>query len=1188
MPQKAPHISISNRKLAEKVLNISFEEFEAWPEYVQELAVILCSEIFLIRYNPFIPPQETFKSVLGRLESERSGIDDQTYTFLKKELTRFWQEYREDERFRKYLLQRLKEILPTEHIIASPNSLVECATDATDLRMEIPLVIISPENTHEVQAIIRLANELEFKIVPRGGGTGLTGGAVPASRRTAIVSLSRMKDNLTIDPQTMLLCAQTGVITLSAIQAAEEKGCLFTVDPASKASSSLGGNISENAGGPFAFEYGTTIDNVFSYTMVMPKGEIIQIHRKNHPRHKIHPDEDPEFEIYDEFGNLQETICLTGEEIRSPGLGKDVSNKYLGGLPGIQKEGVDGIITEACFVLHPKLPYSETICLEFFGRSMNHAARVIKDLVRLRNRIREQGDLVTMSALEEFGSKYVQAIQYTKKSVKYEGEPVSVLLIQLDSANESALREVKEKVVNIAEYYHNVDVFVARDKQESEVFWRDRHSLSAITRRTSGFKINEDVVIPIDVIPEFSDFIEGLNLYYLALAYRKALQQLSEVEGIDPADEFIDMELHFASQILKGEITTDDLAEPEFELQIYYFFRDLNGRYPKQSFELKDIEHHLFQTRIMIANHMHAGDGNCHVNIPVNSNYPEMLRQAEEAAKKVFSKVVKLDGSVTGEHGIGITKIGFLSKEKIEALRAYKQKVDPKNILNPGKLTERTIPVNPYTFSFNRLIEDLEKTSFPQKEKLIELLKNIQTCSRCGKCKQVCPMYYPEQGFLYHPRNKIISLGALVEALYYTQLTRGQPGKDLLKYLQDMLDRCTACGKCMEICPVKINIPEQVINMRSFLQEKEFGVHHHLKDNTLHFLSEHPRLIPKAAKFASIGQYFQNKAVNFVPESLRNKFDHPFVSGYGPKLGNVHLHKVLSLEKTNIFSPSRPGTKDNSGFVFFFPGCGAGLFYHSIGLAALNLLLKTGTGIILPDHHMCCGYPLLVSGCLKDYEKLRKKNIEQIDKVLNKAQDLGIRVETVLTSCGTCREALATYQLEEKLNQRLEHMDVFQFLLQYRKNELSAALSLQEQPYQQGPLVYHPACHSEWTGQAPDKSGQVYAQNLQDLLDIKIRLSPGCCGESGLGAMTSPKIYNVIRQHKQKQLRQDLKDISDDIPIVVGCPSCKIGLSRILANEEEHRDKPVVHTLEYLAQLLGGPDWQSNLIKNISQYAVTK
>jgi Fe-S oxidoreductase len=816
---------------------------------------------------------------------------------------------------------------------------------------------------------------------------------------------------------------------------------------------------------------------------------------------------------------------------------------------------------------------------------MDHAMQVIKDLVRLRDQIREQGDLVTMSALEEFGVKYVQAIQYVKKSVKYEGEPVSVLLIQLDSADERALEEVKQQVVEIVEYYHNVDVFVAKNEEEAEIFWRDRHRLSAITRRTSGFKINEDVVIPTDVIPEFSNFIEGLNLYYLALAYRKALQQASEVEGIDPSDSFIDMELRFASQILKGEINTEDLGDQEFELQIHYFFRDLCGRYPKQASLLQNIGDRLFQTRIMVANHMHAGDGNCHVNIPVKSNYPEMLRLAEEAAKKVFTKVLELQGSVSGEHGIGITKIGFLAKDKIEALKRYKQRVDPKNILNPGKLTENTLAVNPYTFSFNRLIEDLQKTSFPQKEKLIELLKNIQTCSRCGKCKQVCPMYYPEEGFLYHPRNKIISLGALIEALYYTQLTRGQPGKDLLKFLQDMLERCTACGKCTEVCPVKINMPEQIINMRSFLEEKSSGGHHPIKNHVLHLLSEHPAFIPRAAKVASLGQTIQNKAMNLIPESVRHKFEHPFFKGYGPGLNGSHLHQVLGLDKRHIFAPSQI-LQPSSGFVFYFPGCGADLFYHSIGLAGLSLLLKTGTGVILPDQHMCCGYPLLVSGCLHDYESHKKRNIEHLQQLFEKTHKLGIKVKAILTSCGTCREALATYQLENNLNQKLEHMDVLQFLLSHRKTELAGALPFLGTSRHKAPLVYHAACHSEWTGQTPDKSGEIYAQKLQEFLGIPVHLSPGCCGESGLGALTSPKIYNVIRERKQKQLRQDFKNISDDIPVVVGCPSCKIGLSRILANEKEHHQKPVLHTLEYMAQLLDGPNWQETVKKKISQYAV--
>ena len=536
MPNKTPHISVPGHTILKRVLHIPPEEFQAWSEASRELATNLAFELFIIRYNPFIPAEAVTKSVFKRLEAQKNALTAEEFSQIKGGLEAFWQEYEEDQRFKSKVTERLRQIVPEEHIVASPNTLVECSTDATDLRLEVPMLLVSPGETEEVQRIIQLANELEFKIVPRGGGSGLTGGAIPATRRSIILSMSRMKSILSIDLKDKVLCAQTGVITLNAIEAVSKAGLLFTVDPASKASSSLGGNISENAGGPFAFEYGTTLDNILAYTMVQPDGRIITITRRNHPRHKILPQETATFDILDEEETVLQTIDLPGSEIRAPGLGKDVSNKFLGGLPGIQKEGVDGIITTACFTLYPKPTYSQTLCLEFFGHSMHNAMKVITDLVQLRDRIRQEGDLVKMSSLEEFGTKYVQAIDYQKKSSQYEGEPISVLLIQIDSMHEQALHQIKDEIVRIADKVHNVDVFVAKDEQESEEFWQDRHRLSAITKHTSGFKINEDVVIPIEVIPQFADFIEDLNLYYLARAYRRALQQASELERVDPGE----------------------------------------------------------------------------------------------------------------------------------------------------------------------------------------------------------------------------------------------------------------------------------------------------------------------------------------------------------------------------------------------------------------------------------------------------------------------------------------------------------------------------------------------------------------------------------------------------------------------------------------------------------------------------
>ncbi len=1163
---KNPHISLPADKLVSRVLDMSHENFKAWPESVRNLALSLAGELFLVRYNPFINHDLVQQSVWSRLNSEKPGLSPQYYQDISTRLEKFWQHFLDDQEFKGQVIRYLSRHLPRKNIVTTPNNIIECSTDATDLRMELPMMVLFPENTAEIQAIVRLANEMGFFIVPRGGGSGLTGGAIPAMRRSVILSMSRMKKILHIDKENLLLCSQTGVITLDAINAAAKEMLLFTVDPASKAASSLGGNVSENAGGPFAFEYGTTIDNIFSYKMVMANGELIEIKRVNHPGHKILMHEDVEFEILDNEGHVREKILLAGADIRTPGLGKDVTNKYLGGLPGIQKEGVDGVITEACFTLHPMMAMSRVLCLEFYGHSMHNAMLVIKDIVGLRDEIRRTGDLVKISALEEFGSKYVQAIEYQKKSHQYEGEPISVLIVQLDSNDEKALNSSVQKIVDIVSPYDKVDVFVAGDTKEAEIFWEDRHKLSAITRRTSGFKINEDVVIPLDVIPEFSDFIENLNLYYLALAYRKALNAVLDLPGMDINDEFIHMELDVAMGVLKSKTSKDDLPEEIFNLQISFFFQDLKGRYPEMRETLENILNELNRTRIIVANHMHAGDGNCHVNIPVNSNDPEMMHLAEEAAGRVFEEVLRLKGQVSGEHGIGITKIGFLSEEKISALKEYKKRIDPGNVFNPQKLVRKDLPVYPYTFSFNRLIEDIDKSGLEEKHRLISLLKSIQICSRCGKCKQICPMYLPQKGLLFHPRNKNLALGALIEALYYTQLVQGDPDQEVMGHLKRIMEHCTACGKCTQACPVKIENAGAALEMRSYLDiNKASG--HPIKNRLLKYLSGNPQKnIPKAAKIAGIGQRIQNSALGIVPSFWRKKLSSPLLRDKSPGTGISNLFEALSLDRHNIFIP---GQEPASQAALFFPGCGAALFYREIGMATLALLLKTGKPVIMPDKHYCCGYPLLASGCAASFSKIQTDNKVSLQKILDTARESGIEPDHILTSCGTCREGIHGYNLRSA-EKPLKHMDAVQYLL-----EIMPAVC----PVDTDKILYHPSCHAEWTGVNLLKAGAVYAEKLASFLDIKVEISPGCCGESGLGAMTSPEIYNLIRSRKQETLAEQLPEYKPGAPVLVGCPSCKIGISRSLM--ELKSELKVLHTLEYLAMIILGKDWRNDLVKQV-------
>ncbi len=1161
MQHKGPHISLTPERLIKRVLRLTLEEFQTWPVSLQELALSLAAEIFMVRYNPFIPPAMIKRSVKARLASERAAQAPEYFQMLTRCLKDYWQSYQRDRRFRLRLIVRLRTVMPKEYIVSDAHSLIECSTDATDLRMELPMLVLFPENTEQIKGVIRLANEIGFAIIPRGGGSGATGGAVPASPRSVIMSLARMNKIIDIDEQNHLLTAQAGVITQNAINAVAKKGLLFTVDPASKQASSLGGNVSENAGGPFAFEYGTTIDNIFSYKIVMPTGQVLTVRRCNHPRHKIMPDEEAVFAILDEGGNELEKIVLSGDEVRKPGLGKDVTNKFFGGLPGIQKEGVDGVITEATFTLYPALKYFRVLCLEFFGSSMRPAAMVVRDIVGLRDTIRSEGDLIKISALEEFGTKYVQAIAYGKKSRQYEGEPISVLILQLDSDDVVALEKAVKRIVDIVTPYDQVDVFVASNDKEAERFWHDRHQLSAIARRTSGFKINEDIVIPLSVVPEFAEFLEDLNLYYLAFAYRQALQKINKLPEIDVNDPFIEMELDIAVSVLKQKITKAELPEQEFQVQIPFFFQDLRSRYPAVQKEIQEISDEFEATRIIIANHMHAGDGNCHVNIPVNSNDPVMLHLAEEAAGKVFEKVLQLNGAVSGEHGIGITKITFLNEEKMAAIKEYKAKVDPYNIFNPGKLTQRDLVVTPYTFSFNRLIQDIQKTALPGKERLIALLQSIQTCTRCGKCKQVCPMHQPQKGMLFHPRNKNITLGSLIEALYYTQLMTGNPSPKLLKKLQKVMDHCTACGKCMAACPVKIDSAGAALTVRSYLNDKKAGGHP-IKTMVLETLAYKPQFIPWAAKSAAVGQSVQNKMIPFIPEMWRRRFEHPLLKSQGPELEWIQLAHILHLKKGSFFVPQV--RDENNSAVLYFVGCGAGLFYSSIGLSVLSLLLRSGVAVLLPPRHLCCGYPLKAAGSLDSFAKIEAENSRLLNELLEIAEQKGFYPEYILTSCGTCRESIQNYGLG-KNGKELKHLDVSQYLLDL----------LPQKPFS-GSILYHASCHAEWVGATKLKSGQQYVAGLEKILGQKPILSPGCCGESGMGAMTSPAIYNRIRAQKSSQLQSDLTQIAADQPILIGCPSCRIGIQRALFDLGEKR--MVLHTCEFLAEHYGGKNWKKDLL----------
>ena len=195
--------------------------------------------------------------------------------------------------------------------------------------------------------------------------------------------------------------------------------------------------------------------------------------------------------------------------------------------------------------------------------------------------------------------------------------------------------------------------------------------------------------------------------------------------------------------------------------------------------------------------------------------------------------------------------------------------------------------------------------------------------------------------------------------------------------------------------------------------------------------------------------------------------------------------------------------------------------------------------------------------------------------LIRQAEAAGFVIKSVLTSCGTCREGIRNYRLKSLETRQVEFQDVVQFVIQQGKGGFG-----------QGPeqLLYHAACHHEWTGVPPLKAGEIYASELGKMVGSQVAISPHCCGESGLGALTSPKIYNRLRLRKKEQLNSDLSGYPSGSPVIVGCPSCKIGISRTLLEMGVKRD--VMHTLEFLARLRHGDTWRKDFHKQLSKAAV--
>jgi FAD/FMN-containing dehydrogenase/Fe-S oxidoreductase len=1161
----------------------------------------------------------------------------------------FDREFEETRELRRKAMRRLSQITRKDNVAFDGLARVAHVTDATDWRVEYPFVVVSPDSEEECAPLVKALIELGLTIIPRGGGTGYTGGAIPLERLSAVVNTEKLDWLDPIEHRVLpgtqdavpVIRVGAGAVTRRVIEAAEQGGLVFAVDPTSADASCIGGNIAMNAGGKKAVLWGTAVDNLASWRMVTPQADWIEVERLDHNLGKIHDAALARFRVrrFEADGKTpkgEEILEIEGRRFRKQGLGKDVTDKVLGGLPGVQKEGCDGIITSATFILHRMPAHTRTVCLEFFG----DVALAVPAIVEIVSRVGGQ-DGVALAGLEHLDERYVKAVGYATKA-KAHGRPRMVLIGDLVSDDAAALSRAASDVVRIANA-RGGEGFIAVSAEARRRFWLERARTAAIAKHTNAFKVNEDVVIPLDRLADYTNGVERLNIEYslgnklaLASALEEFLAGELPVETDGEAFSREDLLGERPSQALElvrfvrerwsylrrnldrtlGEVRADlgrvglaaavegkPDARPLFsliqlhELRISWKreLRDpLRQLFAGRAFEpvlarIAEIHAQVLRGRVFVALHMHAGDGNVHTNIPVNSDDYEMLRTAGEAVAHLMRLAKRLGGVVSGEHGIGITKLEFLEPHEIDAFAEWKRKIDPEGRFNRGKLLRGADLSNAYTPSFALIGHE---SLILERSDIGSITDSVKDCLRCGKCKPVCATHVPRANLLYSPRNKILGLSLLTEAFLYEEQTRRGVSLRHFEEFGDVADHCTVCHKCEAPCPVDIDFGDVSVAMRNLLTKlgrKRFNAGTAAAMFYLNATDPATIRIAKTVMF-DWGYRVQRLAHGIARRFLvtRGQTRRPPATVGKPAIKAQAIHFInkpmpgnlpkrtaralLDVEDPSIVPIIRDPAKagEESEAVFYFPGCGSERLFGQVGLATQAMLYHVGVQCVLPPGYLCCGYPQTAAGQAAKGEEITLRNRVLFHRVANTLNYLDIR--TVLVSCGTCMDQLLGYEFD-KIFPGCRLLDIHEYLLE-KGVKVAGVKGVR--------YMYHDPCHT------PMKTHKPLAV-VNALMGQPVALNDRCCGEAGTLAVSRPDVSTQVRFRKEEEMlkgsaRQREGGFRGEVKILTSCPSCLQGLSRYDNDAGTSADYIVVE----MARLLLGERWMPEFVERANRGGIER
>jgi len=353
-------------------------------------------------------------------------------------------------------LERLERIVGPPHFSSHREDLICYGYDAT-ATLHVPDAVVFPASAQEVSQIMKLAVSFRTPVIPRGGGSGMTGGAL-AVKGGIVVVFNRMNRIVEIDQENLIARVQPGVVTAEFQNHVKSQGLFYPPDPSSASFSTIGGNLAENAGGPKAVKYGVTRDYVLGLEAVLPTGEIVK----------------------------------TGVRTAKGVVGYDLTRLIVG------SEGTLALITEATLTLLPLPESVRTLTVAF--ASMNTAARAVSQIIRSH---------VVPRSIEFMDNASIRLAE----AYLHVGLPVDVdaLLIMEVDGKRKDIDELARTLEDMSRHLGAVSITVAETEEQAQRLWQARKAISPALFKLAPHKINEDIVVPRSRVPDLVAKIDELR-----------------------------------------------------------------------------------------------------------------------------------------------------------------------------------------------------------------------------------------------------------------------------------------------------------------------------------------------------------------------------------------------------------------------------------------------------------------------------------------------------------------------------------------------------------------------------------------------------------------------------------------------------------------------------------------------------